>query len=78
MIELVRADFAAQCVPVNTQDLRRAGLIPLYTVQHPLDESFFKLPDCLIKQNSSLHHLAHESFELILHGTLPSETRDSA
>ena len=32
----------------------------------------------LIKQNSSLHHLAHESFELILHGTLPSETRGSA
>jgi hypothetical protein len=63
---------------VNSQDLRRARLIPLRTVQHPLDESFLKLSYRLIKQDSPLHHLAHESFELILHGTLPRETRDSA
>src|SRR5229473_5231624 len=77
VVQFVSVDLAAQRIAVNSQNLRRARLVPLCALQHPLDEPLFKFPHRLIEQYSPLHHLAHESFELILHGTLQREARNS-
>jgi hypothetical protein len=70
MIEFVRVELPTQCVAVDAQNLRRARLVALRTVQHSFNESLFKLAHRLIEQDSPFHHLAYKSFELILHGTL--------
>ncbi len=62
MLQLIRHKLPAKRVPVNAQQMRRARLIPVYAVQHALDESLLKLPDGLIEQNAAFHHLAYEPF----------------
>src|SRR5262249_21139152 len=66
-IQLVLKNLPAQRIAVNSQDIRRARLIALHSVQYPLYEAFFKLTDRLIEKNPTLHHLTHETFQLILH-----------
>lgn len=67
MVQFVDADLAAECVAVNAQEPRGAGLISIGTVENSLDEFFLELVHRFLKQNASLDHLSHECLELIFH-----------
>jgi len=62
VIQLVLHHFAAQRIAVNAQEFRGARLVSIGTIQHALDEAFFKLADRFVEQNSSLHHLGYQAF----------------
>jgi len=66
-VELIFANLPAQRVAVNPQDFSGAGLVAVFTVQHPLDKTLLKFADRFVEQNSTLHHLINEPFQLILH-----------
>src|SRR6266404_3725936 len=73
--QLVLIDLAAQCIAVNAKNFSRAGLVAVGAVQDALDETLLEFADRFVKQNSSLHHLIDEPFQLIFHsGTLRSRT----
>jgi len=67
MIQLVFPNFPAQRIAMNPQNFRGAALIPLCAVQHALDKAFLKLSNGFVKQDSPLHHLRDEPFQLISH-----------
>ena len=67
VIELVEVDLAAERIAVNAEQARGARLVAVGAVQHALDELLLKFVDRFVKQNSSLHHLAHQRFQLIFH-----------
>jgi len=70
-IELVFIDLAAQGVTVNAKNFGGAGLVAVRTVQNALDEALFEFTDRFVKENTALHHLVDETFQLIFHdGTL--------
>jgi hypothetical protein len=73
VIELVKSDFAAQCIAVNPEQARGARLIAAGSVQHTLDEFLFEFVDGFVEMNSALHHLPDQGFQLIFHcRTLPT------
>lgn len=65
--ELVLFELAAERVAVNSEDVSGARLISLGAVHHALDEFLLKFREGFIKQNATVHHLADQGFELILH-----------
>ena len=73
-IELVLANLAAQSVAVYSQNFGSAGLVAVRAIEHAFDEAFFEFPDSFVEQNSTLHHLIDEPFQLVFHdGTLRYE-----
>jgi hypothetical protein len=66
-VQLVLFDFPAECVAVNAQELRGAGLVAVCAVQHALNEPFFELSYRLVEVDSPLYHLIDEPFQLIFH-----------
>jgi hypothetical protein len=67
MIQFVLRHFAAQGIAVNPQHLRSSTLVPISAFEYASDEAFFEFPNGFRKQNSALHHLSHEAFQLISH-----------
>lgn len=67
-VELVEADLAAQRIAVHAQDPRRARLVAIGAVEHTLDELFLKFADRLLEEDTAVHHLSDEGFELIFQG----------
>jgi hypothetical protein len=67
MIKFIEADLAAQSIPVHSQQPGGAGLIATGAVQNALDEFLFEFIDRFFEMDSALHHLADQSFELVLH-----------
>src|SRR5260370_28225230 len=59
------------------EDFRGPRLIAAHAPQHAFDESLLEFSNCLVEKNSPLHHLTHEPFQLVLHGTLQIETLDA-
>jgi hypothetical protein len=56
---------------MDAQNFGGARLISIGSVQHTLNETFFELAHGLVEQNSALHHLYDEPFQLVFHdGTL--------
>ena len=76
VIHFVRIDLSAQCIAVDAQEFCAARDWFLSARSATLDEPFLKLSHGFVKQNPPLHHLAHKSLKLVLHGTLQRETRN--
>jgi hypothetical protein len=73
-IELVLVNLAAQGVAVYSQNFGGAGLVSVRPIQHAFDEALFEFPDGFVEQDSALHHLIDETFQLVFHdGTLRYE-----
>jgi len=66
-IELVLVDLAAQCIAMNAKNLGGAGLVPVFSVQYPLDKTLFEFANRFVEQNSAFYHLIHKPFQLIFH-----------
>jgi hypothetical protein len=74
-VELVLADLATQSIAMDAENFRGARLVAVSAVQDTLDETLLKFADSFVKENSPLHHLIDEAFQLIFHdGTLRSIT----
>ena len=69
MIEFVEIDLAAQRIAVNSQSMRRAGLIAVHAIEHALDIFLLEFINRFRKQNSALDHSADQRFQLISHGS---------
>jgi hypothetical protein len=67
VIQLIFRHLPAQSIAMNSQKLGSAALIAVGPLQNPFDEAFFEFPYRFIEQNSALHHLSHEAFQLISH-----------
>jgi len=67
VIQLVLPNLPAQCIPVNSQNLCCAALIAFRTLQHAFDKALLKFSHGLVKQDSPLHHLRNQSFQLVSH-----------
>ena len=67
VIEFVKVNLAAERVAMDAEEARGARLIAPRAVQYAFDEFLFEFVDRLIEMDPALHHLADESFELILH-----------
>ncbi len=65
--KLILANFAAQCIAVNAENLRGSRLVAVGAVQDALDETLLKFSYGLIKQNTPVHHLNDKPLELIFH-----------
>jgi hypothetical protein len=66
-LQLVLVNFSAERVAVNSEHLRRLGLIAFRSFQHAFDKFLFELTDGFFEQNSAVDHLSYQPFELILH-----------
>jgi hypothetical protein len=66
-VQLVFADFAAEGIAVNPQNLRGAAPVAFGVFEDVLDKALFEFPDGLLEQDAVLHHLADEPFQLVLH-----------
>jgi hypothetical protein len=51
---------------VNPEYARSTRAVAVYPVENTLDETFFEFSHGLVKENSVLHHLTYEPFQLIL------------
>lgn len=67
VFKFVFLDLAAERVAVNAQKASGARLVARRMVHGAFDEAPFEFRECLIEQNSTIHHLANERFQLILH-----------
>jgi len=52
---------------MNSEKASRPRLIAAGPIQHALDEFLFEFIDRFIEVDPTLHHLADQGFELILH-----------
>jgi hypothetical protein len=71
MVETVFVDFAAQCIAMNAQSLRRLRSIVLIVLHHLLYEPFLKLDERILVGYSVFNHLAYKSLKLVFHGNTP-------
>lgn len=67
VFEFVFLDLAAKRVAVNAEKAGSAGLVARRMVHGAFDEAPFEFCKRLTKQNSAIHHLPDERFQLILH-----------
>jgi hypothetical protein len=65
--EFVLSHFATECVSVDSQRFRAAGLIAITAFQDTANEFFLKFADCFLEQDSSLDHHSDQRFQLIFH-----------
>lgn len=70
VFEFVFVDFATQRVAVNAEKARGTALIAVGVVHGAFDEAPFKFGECFIEQNSAIHHLSDERFQLIFHDSV--------
>ena len=64
MVELVFTDFAAEGVAMDAEHFCGAALIAFGAIQDAFDETLFKFADGFIEENSPVHHLCYEPFQL--------------
>ena len=67
MIQLVQIDLAAERIAVNSKQPGGARLVAVKTFQHALDEFLFKFVDRFVELDPTIHHLANQRFQLLLH-----------
>jgi hypothetical protein len=67
MIQFIQFNFAAEGIAMNSQKTSGARLVAVKTVQHAFDEFLFKFVDCFVEMDPSVHHLANQRFQLLLH-----------
>ncbi len=65
--ETVLFDLAAQRVTVNTEKASSAALVAVGVVHGAFNEAPFKFGERFVEQDSAIHHLSDERFQLILH-----------
>jgi hypothetical protein len=68
VVELIEVNLTAECVPVNSQQSCSARLVAARPVQDALDELLLEFVDCLIKLDSTFHHLPDKGLQLIFQG----------
>ncbi len=56
---------------MDPQNLRRARLVPIQSLEHTLDEFLLEFRYCLFEQNSTINHHANQRFQLIFHVCAP-------
>src|SRR5262249_59482774 len=76
-VEFVLDDLPAQGVAVNPQDVRRPRLISVDAVQYAFDKTLLEFANGLIEENSAIHHLPYEAFQLVLHVCTLQRMRES-
>src|ERR1700674_5989061 len=67
MINFIQIDLAAERIAVNSQQPSSARLVAVEPFQHALDKFLFKFVDRFIEMDSTLHHLANQRIQLLLH-----------
>ena len=65
IIQFVFADFAAESIPVYSEDFGGAALVSLSAFQHPLDELLFKFSDSFFEKDATFDHQSNQGFQLI-------------
>jgi len=74
--QFVFSDFSAKRIPVDAENLRRAGLIAVQPFQNALDEFLLELSHSFFEQNSAIDHHADQRFQLIFHVLAPDYSQD--
>src|ERR1051326_6635110 len=69
-VEFEFVDGAAQRIAVHAEFARGLALVPVVFLQHGQQEAFLEFADGFGVEDSGFVHLRHESFQLILHGSL--------
>jgi hypothetical protein len=67
VVELVFADFAAEGVAVNAEELGGSGLVAFGAFEDAADELLFKFRDGFFEADAAVNHGSDERFQLIFH-----------
>jgi hypothetical protein len=68
MIQLELADFPAEGIAVDAEQLGGAALIAFGALKGALDEALLEFVKGFVQQNAVFDHLSHEGFDLVFHG----------
>jgi hypothetical protein len=68
VVELVETYLTAERVSVDSEQACSSRLIAARAVQDAFDELLLEFVNGLVKLDSTFHHLAHKSFQLIFQG----------
>jgi len=66
-VQFMQGDLAAECIPMEPEQLRGIGLIAIGFLQSQLYEFLFELSDCFVEVNALLDHLAYQLVQLLSH-----------
>src|SRR3989304_2693354 len=70
-VEAVEVELAAEGVAVDAEGFGGAGLVAAAGVEDLADETFFKLGQRLVVEDTAFDQLIDEGVELFLHGGSP-------